>query len=178
MGVGFLARPLDYIECLFISAAQEPRESPLERNLIHSVESALAHVERRLSQGLSRWLVVAVNDQPGLDQLDDKSRSALFRNLSTAEVKAGRLLVALQLRRNWMVKCPNAVPIKRALQWAQQGLQSGESDPTIQKEALQLLKDLKSAHPENKEVTQALADGLEATGDYREAALLYRELLK
>jgi len=77
-----------------------------------------------------------------------------------------------------MVKCPNAVPIKRALQWAQQGLQSGESDPTIQKEALQLLKDLKSAHPENKEVTQALADGLEATGDYREAALLYRELLK
>ncbi len=71
MGVGFLARPLDYIECLFISAAQEPRESPLERNLIHSVESALAHVERRLSQGLSRWLVVAVNDQPGLDQLDE-----------------------------------------------------------------------------------------------------------
>ena len=71
MGLEFLARPLDYIECLFISAAQEPRESPLERNLIHSVESALAHVERRLSQGLSRWLVVAVNDQPGLDQLDE-----------------------------------------------------------------------------------------------------------
>ena len=71
MGAGLLDHPFDYIECLFISALQAPRESPLERNQIHSVESALAHVERRLAQGLNRWLVVAVNDHPGLDQLDD-----------------------------------------------------------------------------------------------------------
>ena len=63
--------PFDYIECLFVSSAQEPRTSPLKNNLIHSVESALRHVEARLAQGLSRWLVVAINDHPGLDQVDD-----------------------------------------------------------------------------------------------------------
>jgi len=39
--------------------------------LIHSVDSALAHVELRLEQGLSRWLVVAVNQQKGLSQVSD-----------------------------------------------------------------------------------------------------------
>jgi porphobilinogen synthase len=62
---------LDYIECLFVSSAQGAIESPLHGNQIHSVESALHHVEYRLSQGLSHWLVVAVNDHPGLDQIDD-----------------------------------------------------------------------------------------------------------
>ena len=64
------AHSFDYIECLFISSSQAVRDSPLEGNFIHSVESALSHVEDRLSQGLSRWLVVAVNDHPGLDQVD------------------------------------------------------------------------------------------------------------
>ena len=64
------AHSFDYIECLFISSSQAVRDSPLEGNSIHSVESALSHVEDRLSQGLSRWLVVAVNDHPGLDQVD------------------------------------------------------------------------------------------------------------
>ena len=114
----------------------------------------------------------------GLDQLEDRSCSALFRNLSSAESKGGRPLVALQLRRKWIAQFPDAVPVKRALQWAQQGLQSGDSGSTLEKEALQLLKHLKAVHSDNKEVIQALADGLEAAGEYREAALLYRELLR
>jgi len=69
--MGQLSHPFDYIECLFISSGQDAKESPLEGNKIHGVDSALRHVEHRLSQGLSRWLVVAVNDQPGLDQVDD-----------------------------------------------------------------------------------------------------------
>ena len=165
-----LGKPADSLKSFEAALAKDRQSLDLQIN-VGAAHLANGNVDAALELLRRVWTA-------GLDQLDDKSRSALFRNLSTAEVKAGRLLVALQLRRNWMVKCPNAVPIKRALQWAQQGLQSGESDPTIQKEALQLLKDLKSAHPENKEVTQALADGLEATGDYREAALLYRELLK
>jgi len=62
---------MEYIECLFIGSGEKARPSALKNNLIHSVESALAHVEMRLEQGLSRWLIVAVNDHPGLDQLDD-----------------------------------------------------------------------------------------------------------
>ena len=62
---------MDYIECLFIGPADRPKESALKNNLIHSVDSALAHVELRLEQGLSRWLVVAVNQQKGLSHVSD-----------------------------------------------------------------------------------------------------------
>jgi porphobilinogen synthase len=62
---------VNYIECLFIGPADRPKESALKNNLIHSVDSALAHVELRLEQGLSRWLVVAVNQQKGLSQVSD-----------------------------------------------------------------------------------------------------------
>ena len=62
---------MNYIECLFIGPAERPKESALKNNLIHSVDSALAHVEMRLDQGLSRWLVVAVNQQKGLSQVRD-----------------------------------------------------------------------------------------------------------
>ena len=63
--------PMDYIECLFVGSSDRPEESALKNNLIHSVDSALAHVEMRLEQGLSRWLVVAVNQQKGLSQVSD-----------------------------------------------------------------------------------------------------------
>ena len=62
---------MDYIECLFIGPADRAKESSLKNNLIHSVDSALAHIQMRLKQGLSRWLVVAVNEQKGLSQVGD-----------------------------------------------------------------------------------------------------------
>ena len=62
---------MDYIECLFVGPADRAKESSLTNNLIHSVDSAIAHIEMRLKQGLSRWLVVAVNEQKGLSQVRD-----------------------------------------------------------------------------------------------------------
>ena len=62
---------MDYIECLFVGPADRAKESSLKNNFIHSVDSALAHFEMRLKQGLSRWLVVAVNEQKGLSQVSD-----------------------------------------------------------------------------------------------------------
>lgn len=59
---------MDYVECLFVGPGNNPKESPLKNNLIHSVDSALTHVERRMQQGLNHWLVVAVNQQKGLLQ--------------------------------------------------------------------------------------------------------------
>ena len=59
---------MDYIEYLFVGPGNKPKESPLKNNLIHSVDSALTHVERRMQQGLNHWLVVAVNQQKGLSQ--------------------------------------------------------------------------------------------------------------
>ena len=62
---------MDYIECLFVGPADRAKESSLKNNFIHSVDSAIAHIEMRLKQGLSRWLVVAVNEQKGLSQVRD-----------------------------------------------------------------------------------------------------------
>ena len=61
---------MDYIECLFIGPGERAKQSALKNNLIHSVESALVHVEMRIKQGFSRWLVVAVNQQKGLKQVN------------------------------------------------------------------------------------------------------------
>jgi porphobilinogen synthase len=57
---------LDYIECLFVSDATEARPSAIPGSSVHSVESALIHMALRLEQGLSHWLVVAVNETPSL----------------------------------------------------------------------------------------------------------------
>ena len=57
----------DYIECLFISDDHcLPRPAAIEGCSIHSVASALVHLERRLAQGLRYALLVAVNAQPAL----------------------------------------------------------------------------------------------------------------
>ena len=44
--------------------------------------------------------------------------------------------------------------------------------------AIALLTALQQAAPEERSLVQLLADALEDQGDYREAALLYRQLLR
>ena len=165
-----LGKPADGLKSFEAALAKDQQSLDLQIN-VGAAYLANGDVEAALKVLRGVW-------KAGLKQLEPASRSALFRNLSTAEGKAGRPLVALQLHRNWLAQSPDTVPIDRALQWARQGLKLGENDEAIQKESLELLKDLKSVHPKESQVLQALADGLEATGEYREAALLYRELLK
>ena len=57
---------LDYIECLFVSDADEARPSAIPGSQVHTVATALDHMALRLEQGLSHWLVVAVNQAPSL----------------------------------------------------------------------------------------------------------------
>lgn len=64
---------MEYIECLFVSDADQARPSAIPGSTVHSVESALNHFSARLDQGLRAWLVVAVNGQPGLDQAQQPS---------------------------------------------------------------------------------------------------------
>ena len=57
---------LDYIECLFVSDAAEARPSAIPGSKVHSVETALNQMAHRLEQGLTHWLIVAVNEAPSL----------------------------------------------------------------------------------------------------------------
>ena len=165
-----LGKPADSLKSFEAALVKDPQSLDLQIN-VGAAHLANQNVDAALEFLRGVWTA-------GLDQIDEKSRSALFRNLSSAEGKAGRPLVALQLHRSWLEQLPDSVPIERALKCANQGLKLGENDGLIQKEALQLLRELKAVHPSESQVIQALADGLESVGDYREAALLYRELLK
>ena len=116
--------------------------------------------------------------QQGLEALQPSSQQALLRNLSAAEAKAGYLAGALQLRLKWFQHDPQAVPMQRWLSWAQQGLEDSDKTSPVRQAALALLTALQQAVPEERSLVQVLADALEDQGDYREAALLYRQLLR
>ena len=112
-----------------------------------------------------------------LDLLASNEKTALLRNLAAAEAKEGDLTTALALRMEWLNENPNGQPIERWLNWVQQGL--AEQQPVAtQDQALQLLKRLHELHPDERLVTEALAESLENSGLYQEASLLYRTLLR
>lgn len=115
--------------------------------------------------------------QQGLALLEPHQRGALLRNFATAASQLKQPLLALQLRRQWLQLEPEAVPSERWLAWCRIGLEQPPGDRCRQ-EALALLQDLRRLHPANRAIAEALAETLEAEGDYRQAALLYRELLR
>ena len=114
----------------------------------------------------------------GFDTLNASSQQALLRNLSTAEAKAGHLAGALQLRLKWFLHNPKAQPLDKWLSWAQRGLEGSEKGSPVREAALALLQGLHKAAPDDRNLLQHLADALEAQGDYRDASLLYRQLLR
>ena len=114
----------------------------------------------------------------GLDTLEPASRSALLRNLAAAEAKAGNTAAALQLRHRWLQLDPSAVAVERWLGWAQAGLNGSSNGDASRSAAIGLLKTLQEQNPGDRTVLQVLADALEDQGDYRDAALLYRQLLR
>lgn len=115
--------------------------------------------------------------QQGLAVLEPDQRAALLRNFATAASQLEQTLLALQLRRQWLQLEPEAVPSDRWLGWCRVGLAQPPGDHARQ-EALAFLQDLRRLHPADRAIAEVLAETLEAEGDYRQAALLYRELLR
>lgn len=114
----------------------------------------------------------------GVETLELKIVSALLKNLSVAEARADHLDEALRLRLQWFQLAPESVPVERWLKWAKEGLASSAQDAPARSLGLDLLKALQEQHPQDRKLMQGLADALEDQGDYREASLLYRELLR
>lgn len=114
----------------------------------------------------------------GIETLAPKILSALFRNLSVAEARADHLDEAFRLRLQWFQLAPESVPVERWLKWAKEGLAKSSQGDALLGHALDLLKALQEQHPQERELLQCLADALEDQGDYREASLLYRQLLQ
>ncbi len=113
----------------------------------------------------------------GLDSLEATPRKALLRNLASAESKAGVPAVALRLRRQWLRLNPKALPLDRWLGWATAELQKPVNNPE-RIEAIALLKELLKHFPDEVKVLEPLAVALEEQGEFREASLIYRKLLR
>ena len=165
-----LGKPVDGLHSFEAALAASPSDAELQ---INTGAARLAHGDVQGALVLLRGVW-----QQGLDALQPSSQQALFRNLSVAEAKAGYLAGALQLRFKWFQRDPQAVPMQRWLSWAQQGLEGSEKASPVRQAALALLTALQQAAPEERSLVQVLADALEDQGDYREAALLYRQLLR
>ena len=134
----------------------------------------------RLSTGDVEGALVLLRGvwQQGMDGLEPAHQKALLRNLSAAEAKAGHVAAAMQLRLKWFQRDSKAVPLQRWLNWVQQGLNGTEKLSPLRDAALALLQALQQAFPTDRTILQLLADSLEDQGDYRDAALLYRQLLR
>lgn len=113
----------------------------------------------------------------GLEALSCSDANALLRNLASAEDLAGNGAAALALRREWHQRDPAALATPDWLAWVRGGLQGPVGGPEWQ-QALGFLRELHSASPGDRQVLEVWALALEEQGDYREASLLYRELLR
>lgn len=158
---------------------------------LQSFEAALAAapeaIDLQINTGAARLAVGDVEGalallravwQLGLESLEPAHQQALLRNLSAAEARAGHGAAALQLRLKWFQRDAQAVPLQRWLEWAQQGLNGSAKGSPLRDAALALLQALHQASPADRTLLQLLADALEDQGDYRDAALLYRQLLR
>lgn len=113
----------------------------------------------------------------GIDALDPAERQALLRNLATAENQQGHRLEALQLRHQWLLSQADALPPEGWFEFCAEALgQSAGQELTSA--AVDFLKDLHKIWPQFRAATEVLAQVLERLGDYRQAALLYRDLLR
>ena len=165
-----LGKPADGLQSFEAALAAAPADPELQ---INTGAARLATGDAQGALALLRGVW-----QQGFDALQPSSQQALLRNLSAAEAKAGYRAGALQLRLKWFQRNPEAVPLQRWLSWAKQGLEGTEKASPVRQAALALLTALQQAAPQDRNLVQALADALEDQGDYREAALLYRQLLR
>ena len=165
-----LGKPADGLQSFNAALAAAPGDRELQINT-GAAQLANGNAQEALALLRGVW-------QQGLESLQPSSQQALLRNLSAAEAKAGFLAGALQLRLKWFQLNPQANPLERWLGWAKQGLESSEKDSPVRLAALALLQALQKAQPEDRNLLQHLADALEDQGDYREASLLYRQLLR
>ena len=165
-----LGQAADGLQSFEAALAQEPDQPDLQINT-GAARLANGDVNGALSLLQLVW-------QQGLEALEPATQKALLRNLAAAEAKAGHVAAALQLRRRWLELDAEAVPLDRWLRWAQAGLSGTEKGAPARVAALELLQALQQLAPAERTVLQVLADALEDQGDYREASLLYRQLLR
>lgn len=159
---GDLSRAQELYQQALALAPEEPRYR------FNCGAALLAAGEPREAVKLLRqvWQQRDTIHEPGLLQ-------ALLANLAQAELALGRVAEAARLRADLAGYAPDELPLEDWLEDARQWCSSGR-----RQEARQLLTALRAVQPQHQGVLSLLAETLEALGDYRDAALVYRDLLR
>ena len=104
---------------------------------------------------------------------DPRVVRSLLSNLALAELESGHVAEAALLRAELAGMAPDALPLQDwvddARRWVEQGHRM---------DAKGLLVALRAVHPCHRGVLELLAQLLEELGEYRDAALVYRDLLR
>lgn len=160
---------VEALNCFELAYQANPAES---KHVINFAGSLLSQSRSREALSLLRPLYAS-----GVDALNAPEQHALFRNLSAAESQEGHLLAALQLRHEWLLSQPDAFGSEYWLELCREALCHAD-DHELYSAAVRFLRDLHRLKPESRPVAEALAQALESLGEYRQAALLYRHLLR
>ena len=114
-----------------------------------------------------------VTELEGLEALG--AAGSFWNNLTRAELAADQRERSAAALQQWLQLAPHTLEIEAWLEQAQALDQSGRSEVALA--LLQVLAD-GSSREQRRMVLPVLAELLEAAGAFREAALLYRELLR
>jgi tetratricopeptide (TPR) repeat protein len=110
----------------------------------------------------------------GADGLADADqRRALWKNLARVEYELGEPMAAVQALLQLLALAPEALELESWLEVSRGWIAAGEAEA-----ALQLLEALCPLVDAPAMLLPLLAEALEALGRYREAALVYRDLLR
>lgn len=161
--------PSKALECFEYAKSIDPHEP---RHNINYAGALLANARHREALEILREM-----HDLKIHNLTPLEERALTANLASAEHQEGNDLMALRLRHQWLLSSSSDLSAERWLEFCRPGLDQ-EEDKTLYTTSMQMLKDLQKLKPESREAKETLAYALEKEGELREAAILYRELLR
>mgnify|MGYP006277809651 CR=1 FL=1 len=159
---GDLARALEHYE-------QALQLAPGDGRL--RINAGAARLATDDAAGAAELLRPLVAEAEGLADADQ--RRALWTNLARAEQELGNPSAAVEALLQLLAVAPEAFEPEPWLAASRGWIASGDAQP-----ALQLLEALRPLLQPPEALLPLLAEALEAVGRYREAALVYRDLLR
>jgi tetratricopeptide (TPR) repeat protein len=129
-----------------------------------------------LGDGRGAWQLLNKLYQQGIDQLEPRLQQALLRNLIKALELATECGSPVPLWLQLLQRSPDSQPLDLWMDWAQQSMASAATHDPLDLEAF--LRALWQQFPAERKAPQLLAELLEDQGEYQQAALIYRDLLR
>jgi predicted Zn-dependent protease len=122
------------------------------------------------------WQLLSQLHQRGIDELELRLQEAVLRNLIKALELCAERRSPVNLWLELLQRSPDSQPLELWLEWAQQAQAAAVNHDPVELETF--LRALWQQFPAERQAGQLLAELLEQQGEYQQAALIYRDLLR